>query len=152
LLTCERREIDVALADELDRVSRGQSHTARVYVRLQFLGIRLVTVAEGEITRLHVSMKGTMNAEQILATSRKTRDAIADRHMQGRNAGGRAYGYDLDFVADARGDRIPGHLKVNPGEAAIVVRICQAFAGGRSPQDIARELFCEGVPGPRGGK
>lgn len=107
LAACERRDVDVVLADEHDRVSRGQSHTAKVYERLQFLGIRLVTVAEGEITRLHVGMKGTMNAEHISATSRKTRDTLADRHMKGLNAGGRAYGYDLDFQLDARGDRIP---------------------------------------------
>ena len=152
LAACERREVDVVLADELDRVSRGQSHTAKVYERLQFLGIRLVTVAEGEITRLHVGMKGTMNAEQISATSRKTRDALADRHMRGLNAGGRAYGYELDFQLDARGDRIPGHLKVNPTEAETIVWIYEQYAAGRSAKDIAAELYRRGVPGPRGGK
>lgn len=125
LAACERREVDVVLVDELDRLSRGQSHTAKVYERLQFLGIRLVTVAEEEITRLHVGVKGTMNAEQISATSRKTRDALADRHIKGLNAGGRAYGYELDFQLDARGDRIAGHLKVNASEAANIVSIYQ---------------------------
>ncbi|MES3110481.1 recombinase family protein [Sphingomonas aurantiaca] len=152
LAACERREVDVVLADELDRLSRGQSHTAKVYERLQFLGIRLVTVAEGEITRLHVGMKGTMNAEQISATSRKTRDALADRHMKGLNAGGRAYGYELDFQLDARGDRIPGHLKVNASEAAHIVSIYEQYAMGRSAKAIAADLYRRGVPGPRGGK
>jgi DNA invertase Pin-like site-specific DNA recombinase len=132
LAACGRREVDVVLADELDRLSRGQSHTAKVYERLQFLGIRLVTVAEGEITRLHVGMKGTMNAEQISATSRKTRDALADRHMKGLNAGWRAYGYELDFQLDARGDRIPGHLKVNASGSAHIVSIYEQYAMGRS--------------------
>ena len=152
LAACEHREVDIVLADELDRVSRGQSHTAKVYERLQFLGIRLVTVTEGEITRLHVGMKGTMNAEQISATSRKTRDALADRHMKGLNAGGRAYGYDLDFQLDARGDRIPGHRKVNPAEAENIVWICEQYAAGRSAKNIAAELYRRGVPGPRGGR
>ena len=152
LAACGRREVDVVLADELDRLSRGQSHTAKVYERLQFLGIRLVTVAEGEITRLHVGMKGTMNAEQISATSRKTRDALADRHMKGLNAGGRAYGYELDFQLDARGDRIPGHLKVNTSGSAHIVSIYEQYAMGRSAKAIAADLYRRGVPGPRGGK
>lgn len=104
----ERRKDDVVLADELDRLSRRQSHTAKVYERLKFLGIHLFTVAGGETTRLHVGMKGTMNAEQTSATSRKTRDALVKRHMKGLNAGGRAYGYELDFQVNAHRDRISG--------------------------------------------
>ncbi|PZP09474.1 MAG: hypothetical protein DI607_12510, partial [Sphingomonas hengshuiensis] len=103
LAAVERGEVDLVLADELDRLSRSQSQTPMIYERLLFLGVRLYTIAEGDITRLHVGLKGTMNAEQLAATSRKTRDAIAKRFRDGQNPGGLAYGYGLDFVADARG-------------------------------------------------
>jgi len=113
------------MADELDRLSRSQSQTPMIYERLQFLGVRLHTIAEGEITRLHVGLKGTMNAEQLAAIARKTRDALAKRFRDGQNPGGLCYGYEVDFVADARGDRIPGHRKIVPAQAETVVHICE---------------------------
>ena len=122
-----------------------------IYERCLFLGVRLHTIAEGEITRLHVGLKGTMNAEQLAATSRKTRDAIAKRFRDGQNPGRLAYGYGLDFVADARGDRIPGHRRIVPEQAGTVIYICEQYAGGRAPHDIAIELNDRGVAGPRGG-
>ena len=152
LQAVERGEIDLVLADELDRLSRSQSQTPMIFERLQFLGVRLHTIAEGEITRLHVGLKGTMNAEQLAATSRKTRDAIAKRFRDGQNPGGLAYGYALDFVSDARGDRIPGHRRIVPEQAETVVLICEQYAGGRSLHDIAIELNGRGIPGPRGGQ
>ena len=151
LQSVERGGIDLVLADELDRLSRSQWQTPMIFERLEFLGIRLHTIAEGEITRLHVGLKGTMNAEQLAATSRKTRDALAKRFRDGQNPGGLAYGYALDFVLDARGDRIPGHRRIVSEQAETVVYICEQYAGGRSPHDIAIELNDRGVPGPRGG-
>src|SRR3954465_9157751 len=38
---------DLVVAEGLDRLSRDQEHTAALYKRLCFLGIRLVTKAEG---------------------------------------------------------------------------------------------------------
>ena len=152
LASVERGEVNFVLADELDRLSRSQSQTAIIFERCQFLGVRLHTIAEGEITRLNVGLKGTMNAEQLAATSRKTRDAIAKRFRDGQNPGGLAFGYALDFVADARGDRIPGHRKIVPEQAEIVVYVCEEYAKGRSPHDIAIELNDRGIAGPRGGK
>ncbi len=152
LASVERGEVDLVLADELDRLSRSQSQTPMIFERCLFLGVRLHTIAEGEITRLHVGLKGTMNAEQLAATSRKTRDAIAKRFRDGQNPGGLAYGYALDFVADARGDRIPGHRRIVPEQAETVVYMCEQYAGGRSPHDIAIELNDRGIAGPRGGK
>ena len=52
----------VAIAEALDRLSRDQEHTASLFKQLAFAGVRLVTVAEGEIGELHVGLKGTMNA------------------------------------------------------------------------------------------
>lgn len=137
LSSVERREVDLVLADELDRLSRSQSQTPMIFKRCVSLGVRLHTIAEGEITRLHVGLKGTMNVEQLAATSRKTRDAIAKRFRDGQNAGGLAYGYALDFVADAREDTIPGHHRIVPEQAETVVYVCEQYAGGWSPHDIA---------------
>src|SRR5215472_1621023 len=53
---------DLVLTEALDRLSRDQEDTAALYKQLTFAGVKLVTLAEGEITELHVGLKGTMNA------------------------------------------------------------------------------------------
>ncbi|MGC8470637.1 MAG: recombinase family protein, partial [Acetobacteraceae bacterium] len=45
---------DVVVAEALDRLSRDQEDVAGLFKRLKFAGIRLVTLAEGEISELHV--------------------------------------------------------------------------------------------------
>ena len=146
LLAVDQGEVDLILADELDRLSRSQSQTPMIFERLQFLGVQLHTIAEGEITRLHVGLKGTMNAEQLAATSRKTWDALAKRFRDGQNPGGLAYGYALDFVPDARGDRIPGHRRIVPEQAETVIFTCEQYSGGRSPHNTAIELTIAAFP------
>src|SRR3546814_14246640 len=53
---------DVVVAEALDRLSRDQEDVAALYKRLNFAGVTIVTLAEGEISELHVGLKGTMNA------------------------------------------------------------------------------------------
>ena len=53
--------VDVVLTEALDRLSRNQADSAAVFKRLSFAGVRIVTLAEGEIGELHVGLKGTMN-------------------------------------------------------------------------------------------
>ena len=53
---------EVIVAEGLDRLSRDLADLATLYKHLSYLGVRLWTVAEGEVTELHVGLKGTMNA------------------------------------------------------------------------------------------
>src|SRR5687768_3622018 len=53
---------DVLVAEALDRLSRDQEDVAALYKQLSFAGVKLVTLSEGEISQLHVGLKGTMNA------------------------------------------------------------------------------------------
>jgi resolvase-like protein len=55
------RRFDVVLAESLDRLSRDQEDTAGLFKRLTFAGVNIVTLAEGDITHLHIGFKGTMN-------------------------------------------------------------------------------------------
>jgi site-specific DNA recombinase len=57
-----QRRFEVVLAESLDRFSRDQEDTAGLFKRLTFIGVRVLTLTEGEITHLHVGLKGTMNA------------------------------------------------------------------------------------------
>src|SRR6266700_4117570 len=51
---------DLVVAEALDRISRDQEDIAGFYKQLGFCGIKLVTLAEGDISELHVGLKGTM--------------------------------------------------------------------------------------------
>ena len=62
----------VVLAESLDRFSRDQEDTAALFKRLTFAGVRIVTVAEGDITFLHIGFKGTMNALFLKDLAEKT--------------------------------------------------------------------------------
>ncbi len=54
--------VSVLRATQRCRLSRDQEDVAGLFKRLRFAGIRIVTLAEGEISELHVGLKGTMNA------------------------------------------------------------------------------------------
>ena len=137
--------IDVVLAEALDRLSRDQEDIAALFKRLRFIDVRLITVAEGEIGELHIGLKGTMNALYLKDLADKTRRGLVGRIRKGRSAGGLCYGYDV-VAGEERGGRT-----INETGAAVVRRIFGAFAAGRSPKGIARQLNDQGITGPRGG-
>ena len=88
-------EFDVVVAEALDRLSRDQEDIAALFKRLQFAGIRLVTLGEGEIGALHIGLKGTMNALFLKDLADKTRRGLRGRVEAGKSGGGNAYGYDV---------------------------------------------------------
>ena len=142
---------DVVVAEALDRLSRDQEDTAALFKRLRFAGIRLVTLAEGEISELHVGLKGTMNALYLKDLAEKTRRGLRGRVEAGRSGGGNAYGYRVARRLGADGQPVTGEREIDAAEAAVVARIFRAYAAGRSPKRIALDLNAEGIPGPRGG-
>jgi len=79
---------DIVLAEALDRLSRDQEDVAGIYKRLSFRGIRIVTLSEGEITPLHVGLKGTMNALFLKDLADKTRRGLRGRVEAGKSGGG----------------------------------------------------------------
>ena len=67
---------EVVVAEALDRLSRDQEHIAGLFKQLRFAGVKLVTLAEGEIGELHVGLKGTMNALFLKDLAHKTRRGL----------------------------------------------------------------------------
>src|SRR4051812_34827492 len=141
---------EVVVAEALDRLSRDQEDVAGLLKRLRFAGVRLFTLAEGEIGELHVGLKGTMNALFLKDLADKTRRGLSGRIREGRSAGGLCYGYDVVHQTGARGEPIRGGRRIKEAEAAIARRIFTLFGRGQSPRAIARTLNAEGVPGPGG--
>lgn len=148
---------DVVVAVSLDRFSRDQEDTAALYKRLKHLGIPIVTIAEGEVTPLHVAFAGAMNSIALTLLAEKTWAGLEGRVLQGCSGGGIPYGYRLDESRNGRdgnadkagkGDR--GYRVIDPEQAEIVRRIFSAYADGVAPRAIAFALNREGIPGPRG--
>ena len=143
--------VDVVLAESLDRISRDQEHVASFYKQAQFSGVRVVTLAEGEIGELHIGLKGTMGALFLKDLVAKTRRGMQGVILSGRSAGSVTYGYRVRRELDADGEPKRGLRDIEPVHAPIVRRIYVEYAGGRSPRAIAKSLNEEGIPGPAGG-
>ncbi len=143
-------EFDVILAEALDRLSRDQEDIAGLYKRMRFAGVRIVTLSEGEVTNLHVGLKGTMNALDLQDLADKTRRGLRGRIEAGKSGGGLCYGYDVVKRFNKNGEPISGDRKINEAEAAIVRRIFEDYAHGHSSRSIAHKLNAEGMPGPSG--
>lgn len=143
--------IDVVLSESLDRLSRDQEHIAAFYKQANFAGVRIVTLAEGEISELHIGLKGTMGALYLKDLADKTRRGEEGRILKGRSVGTVPYGYRMVRRLDANGEPERGLREIEPREAAIVERIFRGYAAGASPLSIARTLNGASVPGPAGG-
>jgi len=144
-----RGKVDAVLAEALDRFSRDQEDTAGLFKRLTFAGVAIVTLSEGDITFLHIGLKGTMNAMFLKELADKTRRGLRGRVELGKSGGGVCFGYRIvrnfkDGVVST------GEREVVPEEADIVRRIFRDYVAGVSPKQIAKDLNREGLRGPRG--
>src|SRR5690348_17846733 len=104
---------------------------------MSFAGIRIVTLAEGEISELHVGLKGTMNALFLKDLADKTRRGLRGRVEFGKSGGGNSYGYDVVKQFQANGEQIRGDRVINPAKAEVVRRIFRDYILGKSAKRIA---------------
>ncbi len=109
-----------------------------------------MTLTEGTITELHVGFKGTMNALYLKDLADKTRRGLRGRIEAGKSGGGRSYGYRIVHAA-ATAQEATGEREIDEQEAEVVRRIFTSYADGVSPEQIAKRLNREHVPGPLGG-
>ena len=139
----EAGSVDIVLVYDLSRLSRRMSVATAFLERLHFRRARLYTTKEGEITPILVgalSMAAQMQAEAVGSDSKRGQSA---RRRDHKWTGKVPYGYRL--IDAAGGGKT---LEVLPDEAVIVIRICEAFVAGTSPEAIAAGLNAEGIRGP----
>lgn len=140
------RKFDVVITESLDRLSRSQADIAALYERLNFMGVRIETLADGHVNEMHVGLKGTMSALFLKDLAQKTKRGQIGRVKAGRIPGGKSYGYDVAQRGEDRGQRV-----INAREAAIVRRIYEEYASGKGSMAIVKALNVEKEPGPTGG-
>lgn len=146
-----RGRFHIVLAEAMDRLSRDQEDIAGLFKRMAYSDVKIITLSEGEVTHLHVGLKGTMNALFLKDLADKTRRGLRGRVELGKSGGGNSYGYDVVRRLLANGELDRGDRSINPQQADIVRRIFREYAAGKSGQRIAYKLNAEGIPGPSGG-
>jgi len=143
--------IDIVLAESLDRFSRDLEHVAGFYKQTRLAQVRLVTLSEGEISELHIGLKGTMGALYLKDLADKTLRGLVGRVRQGRSVGRVQYGYRAirgQLGPDGEPER--GLREPDPVASEVVRRIFDDYASGKSAKAIARALNAEGISGPDG--
>jgi site-specific DNA recombinase len=93
-----------------------------------------------------------MDALELRKIGEKVRRGQRGNLARGRVPGGLTYGYDVVRGFDDRGRVDAGRRRINPDQAAVVVRIFEEVAAGRSPRAIAHDLNAEGIRSARGGE
>ncbi len=146
VMAAKAKAFDVVITESLDRLSRDLEDIAGLHKRLSFWGVRIVTLADGEVNKLHVGVKGLISSIFLDDLAQKTRRGHIGRLNAGRIPGGKLYGYDV-----VKGGEM-GLRSVNAVEADIVRRIFAEYVSGRSPRAIVRDLNLENVPAPLGGQ
>lgn len=143
---------DIVCAEAIDRIARNQADIATIYQRLEFAGVRIRTVTEGEVNELHIGLKGTMSALFLKDLADKIRRGQRGTVSRGRSPGGLAYGYDVVPQLGENGQLVRGLRTINAEQAAVVLRIYREYLAGVGPKAIAIGLNRDGVPSPRGGE
>lgn len=153
LINAQEGAFDVIVVEALDRLSRDQADIAQLYRQLTYDGIKIFTLAEGEINEMHIGLKGTMNQLFLKDLRQKTHRGLSGKIQNKKSAGGIGYGYEVVKHFDAQGNPIKGDREVNQEQAEIVLRIFDLYAHQNiSPKKIAFMLNEEKIPSPSGGE
>ena len=146
------------LVDDLSRLARDNYLMLSVLADFHFEGVRVISVADGldsgdEDSTLAIQIRGIFNELQLQDLKKKTLRGQMGQKQRGFTVGERTLGYRSVPVGKIRMDkkgrpRPEGYkMEIEPREAAVVLRIFQAYSEGMSLTKIVRMLNQEGVPG-----
>ena len=91
----EVRRFDAVLTESIERISRDQGDLANFHKALTFHGIKLITLLDGEVTKLYAGIKGLVASIFLDDLAQKTRRGHMGHVKAGRVPGSLAYGYEV---------------------------------------------------------
>jgi site-specific DNA recombinase len=146
------RAFDAIIVESSDRLSRDQEDLAHLFKRMTHYGVTILTVNEGKMTDIHVGVRGIVNSFAIKDLASKIKRGQAGLVSEGKVPGVVTYGYCriIETLPNGLTRFKPGVRVIDPKEAAIVRRIFQEYADGKSPRDIAADLTKDRIPAPSG--
>ena len=142
------RLFDVILVDDTSRLSRNVGNAARIREELAFLGVRIVAVSQGidsqdEQAEVLFGVHALVDTIYIKELGKKTHRGLEGLALRGLHTGGNCFGYCSVRIKEGV------KLEVNEDEAAVVRRIFEMAADGRSLKTIAKTLTSEAISPPR---
>jgi site-specific DNA recombinase len=149
---CRAGEIDIVICEAIDRIARDAEDLAWLGKKLSYHRISFWTLHEGEVDETKIAIAAMFGTMFLSSLKQKTHRGLLSVVQKGRAGGGRCYGYRKVPTLDGAGNEINGIFEIHECEAAVVRRIYDEFAAGRSGVDIATRLNAEGVASPRGGE
>lgn len=152
IAAAEAGEGDTIIAESLDRLSRDMEDLAGFHKRMDYLGAKIITLSEGEISAIHVGIGGMMAQIQLKQIGEKVKRGQMGRLAAGRIPGGLSYGYRMVREFDDLGGFERGLRAIDDHQAETVRLIFRLYAEGVGPSAIAKRLNMAGVPSPRGGQ
>ncbi|EUB97227.1 Resolvase domain-containing protein [Rhizobium sp. CF080] len=139
----ERNEFDIVISEAPDRISRDIADLAHVHKTLKFRGVAINCVNGGLLDTVQVGMYGVIGQMQREEGAKKTKRGMLGVIREGRNAGGKSYGYE-----PVPGE--PGELRIVEAEAEVIRRVFDLYVARVSPRAIASILNHDNIPAPRG--
>src|SRR6266700_4282842 len=93
LTHAEDHQFDIIIAEDINRLARGEGDAPKLRQRLEFLGIEMHTCTDGHITKLHAGLKGLMSSlflDNLIAHTKRgmagvVRDAPARQNIRLQN-------------------------------------------------------------------
>ncbi|PKQ10609.1 MAG: recombinase family protein [Alphaproteobacteria bacterium HGW-Alphaproteobacteria-1] len=139
-------QFDIVLFEHLDRLGRDLEFLMAFYKLAHYEDTELHQLRRGKLGIFDIGILGTFAQIFLEELGHKTRRGLAGRIEAGKSAGGLSYGYKVRRIEN--GEPVKGEIDIDPEEAAIVTRIFEEYAAGKSPLAIARDLNAEGIPAP----
>lgn len=144
------------VVSEQSRLGRDMIEVAYTIKRIAESGVKIYSYlddaeisVEDEMAQAMTFLRSFSSASERRQTSKRVFDAGLQRVRAGHVAGAKIWGYDNVPVLGPSGKRLHTLRRVNPAQAAVVVRIFTMYAEGIGSSTIARRLNAEGVPAPR---
>ena len=129
----QARRFDAVLTESLDRLSRDLADSAALHKQLAYWGVRIVTLADGDVNKMLVAVKGLLGSMFLDDLAQKTKRGQVGRVKAGRIPGGRCYGYDV--VRDGQ-DGGRAHDQRGRGRHRAA-HLCRVRRGSLAPEDRA---------------
>lgn len=152
-----KRELDLIVVEDLDRLSRDLGDTLAIFDTLAWHDVEMLSVSDGMSTngpsaKNQVVFKGMM-AEGFLAALRdKTFRGQEQRFRNGYATGAVSYGFRTTPKRNLEGVVVAHNIHIDETQAAVVRRVFAEYLAGRSIVHIARLLNAENIPPPRSRK
>jgi DNA invertase Pin-like site-specific DNA recombinase len=151
-----RPPFQTLIMSEESRLGREAIETAYALKQLVTAGVRVFFYLEDRertldspTDKIMLSLTAFADELEREKARQRTYDAMVRKAKAGHVTGGRVFGYDNVDVLGQDGKRSHVERRINPREAAIVVRIFDMAGNGRGLTTIAKTLNAEGACAPR---